>query len=88
MLSLHAEQFLPLATLFLPAEPKRSKGLRPVFFGPCTLGRTWGTRPGKQAWLFGRKLCRLSASNKSRVPHEHSESHSRGFPTISLQHKD
>jgi hypothetical protein len=20
-------------------------GLRPVFFGPCTLGRTWGTRP-------------------------------------------
>jgi hypothetical protein len=20
-------------------------GLRPIFFGPCTLGRTWGTRP-------------------------------------------
>jgi hypothetical protein len=20
-------------------------GLGPIFFGPCTLGRTWGTRP-------------------------------------------
>jgi hypothetical protein len=20
-------------------------GLRPIFFGPCTLRRTWGTRP-------------------------------------------
>src|ERR1700693_5511761 len=27
-------------------------GLRPVFFGPCTLGRTWGTRPGKRASLL------------------------------------
>jgi hypothetical protein len=24
---------------------KRWKGLRPIFFGPCTLRRTWGTRP-------------------------------------------
>jgi hypothetical protein len=24
----------------------------PVFFGPCTLERTWGTRPGKLASLF------------------------------------
>ena len=24
---------------------KAFEGLRPVFFGPCTLGRTWGTRP-------------------------------------------
>src|ERR1700719_558147 len=30
---------------------KRREGLRPVFFGPCTLGRTWGTRPGKRASL-------------------------------------
>jgi hypothetical protein len=30
------------------------EGLRPVFFGPCTLGRTWGTRPGKQASLFAQ----------------------------------
>jgi hypothetical protein len=26
-------------------EVKTIEGLRPVFFGPCTLGRTWGTRP-------------------------------------------
>jgi len=25
---------------------KRSKGLRPGLFGPRTLVRTWGTRPG------------------------------------------
>jgi hypothetical protein len=24
---------------------KAFEGLRPVFFGPCTLVRTWGTRP-------------------------------------------
>ncbi len=24
-------------------------GLRPIFFGPCTLRRTWGTRPGDEA---------------------------------------
>src|ERR1700730_8837424 len=38
-------------------------GLRPVFFGPCTLGRTWGTRP--KVWmglfLFGSAL-RLTPS--------------------------
>jgi hypothetical protein len=28
------------------------EGLRPVFFGPRTLGRTWGTRPGKRASFF------------------------------------
>jgi hypothetical protein len=27
------------------------EGLRPVFFGPCTLVRTWGTHPGKWAML-------------------------------------
>jgi hypothetical protein len=51
-------------------------GLRPVFFGPSTphgtpeqVGRTWGTRPGKQARLFAKKLSRFSTSNKFRVPH-------------------
>jgi hypothetical protein len=24
---------------------KAMEGLRPIFFGPCTLRRTWGTRP-------------------------------------------
>src|ERR1700731_2121424 len=28
---------------FTPCAQKRLKGLRPVFFGPCTLRRTWGT---------------------------------------------
>jgi hypothetical protein len=27
------------------------EGPRPVFFGPCTLLRTWGTRPGTRAAL-------------------------------------
>jgi hypothetical protein len=24
---------------------KSNRGAAPIFFGPCTLGRTWGTRP-------------------------------------------
>jgi hypothetical protein len=42
-------------------------GLRPVFFGPCTLGRTWGTRPGRQVWLFAKQLCRFSVSNNAKT---------------------
>jgi hypothetical protein len=30
--------------------------LRPGFFGPCTLGRTWGTRPGKRASFFAQNI--------------------------------
>ncbi len=29
---------------------RRWMGLRPVFFGPCTLRRTWGTRPGRKGF--------------------------------------
>ena len=28
---------------------KALKGAAPHLFGPCTLGRTWGTRPGRRA---------------------------------------
>jgi hypothetical protein len=35
------------------------EGLRPVFFGPCTPGRTWGTRPGKQASLSAQGRSQL-----------------------------
>jgi hypothetical protein len=38
----------------LPTEQKRWNGLRPVFFGPCTLRRTWGTRPGTRAGLVAQ----------------------------------
>jgi hypothetical protein len=32
------------------------EGLRPIFFGPCTLRRTWGTRPGKWALLLAPRV--------------------------------
>src|SRR5258708_5749568 len=35
-----------------PQSYPRRKGLRPVFFRPCTLWRTWGTRPGNNASFF------------------------------------
>src|SRR6266550_4610474 len=47
MLSFHGQ-----GLLFFAALQKHSKELRPVFFSPCTLGRTWGTRPGKRASVF------------------------------------
>src|ERR1700756_104136 len=28
-----------------------SRGAAPSFFGPCTLRRTWGTRPGGYVWF-------------------------------------
>jgi hypothetical protein len=37
---------------FFAALQKRSKELRPAVFSPCTLGRTWGTRPGRRASFF------------------------------------
>jgi hypothetical protein len=40
----------------LSAEQKRWKGLRPVFFGPCTPGRTWGTRPAKWAAFVAQSV--------------------------------
>jgi hypothetical protein len=43
--------FTPGATALalVPEKQRRWKGLRPVFIGPRTLGRTWGTRPGSKA---------------------------------------
>ncbi len=32
-------------SMALVGRAKALEGLRPVFFGPCTLRRTWGTRP-------------------------------------------
>jgi hypothetical protein len=32
------------------------EGLRPVFFGPCTLGRTWGTRLYLDACIVVEKV--------------------------------
>jgi hypothetical protein len=52
MLSLQVRGSLLLAAVFVLASQDRWKGLRPVFFGPCTLGRTWGTRPGGWASFF------------------------------------
>ena len=43
---------LALGRSVFAALQKRSKELRPVFFSPCTLGRTWGTRPVKRASVF------------------------------------
>jgi hypothetical protein len=40
----------------LLVEQKRWEGLRPVYFGPCTLGRTWGTRPGRWDGLVVQAL--------------------------------
>jgi hypothetical protein len=45
MLSLHGTRISALNSSLFARKQERSNGLRPVFFGPCTLGRTWGTRP-------------------------------------------
>jgi hypothetical protein len=52
MLSLHPQGRLLLAAVRLPIQQERRKGLRPIFLGPCTLRRTWGTRPGNRVWFF------------------------------------
>jgi hypothetical protein len=55
-------------------------GLRPVFFGPRTLVRTWGTRPGGK-WVisWGRGL---RSGKTSRKPH------ARVSWLVHLSHKD
>ena len=52
MLSLHASTLLLLQPLVREAEA--FEGAAPVFFGPCTLGRTWGTRP--EPWTVVRGM--------------------------------
>src|SRR5258708_24241535 len=47
MLSFHGQGLFGRSVF--AALQKRSKELRPVFFSPCTLGRTWGTRSGRRA---------------------------------------
>jgi hypothetical protein len=54
MLSLHARGFLLLAVVFFARVAEALEGAAPVCFGPCTLERTWGTRPGKRALLFAQ----------------------------------
>jgi hypothetical protein len=51
MLSLHAQGLLLLAAVFLPNSKSVGRAA-PVFFGPRTPVRTWGTRPGKRASFF------------------------------------
>jgi hypothetical protein len=57
---------LALRRSLLARLAERWKGLRPVFFGPCTLGRTWGTRPGKRALLLAQgRACSLVHRKRS-----------------------
>jgi hypothetical protein len=43
------------------------EGLRPVFFGPCTPVRTWGTRPGKWAGLLSTATQRSRTSGAEQA---------------------
>jgi hypothetical protein len=53
MLSLHERRLLLILTPFARGL-EAFEGLRPVFFGPCTLRRTWGTRPVKRAAMVAQ----------------------------------
>src|SRR5216684_4105910 len=49
------------------------KAFEESVFGPCTLGRTWGTRPGKRASFFGPPqrsggTCCSGAERKAQPP--------------------
>jgi hypothetical protein len=48
----HVQRCSILAAIFFSHVARALEGLRPIFFGPCTLGRTWGTRPGSRASFF------------------------------------
>jgi hypothetical protein len=50
-------------------------GLRPVFFGPGTLVRTWGTRPisSKVVWGFKRTLEGRAEKNLRHKRHKPAE---------------
>ncbi len=41
---------------FLALDTRRLAGLRPVFFGPRTLVRTWGTRPVPRPYQMVQRL--------------------------------
>jgi hypothetical protein len=45
-------RILALGRGLFPCVTKALEGAAPVFFGPCTLRRTWGTRPEKRASFF------------------------------------
>src|ERR1700761_7124620 len=62
MLSLSCATALALVS----EEQKRWKGLRPVFLGPRTLKRTWGTRPVN-------KSCATTRATTSDRPYSHRE---------------
>src|ERR1700722_14339914 len=50
MLSLDVQGFFVPAPVFSLTSKGVGRGLRPVVFVPCTLVRTWGTRP--EEWLL------------------------------------
>ena len=45
---------------FAPHGQERWKGLRPVVFNPCTLVRTWGTRPVPKVLPLQFESCQTS----------------------------
>jgi len=81
MLSLHAQRFFILAAVFSTYQ-KRWKGLRPVFFSPCTRGRTWGTRPGMRAWFFAPTTASPMKSTWAGTPARFSDPQGAGLSLI------
>jgi hypothetical protein len=56
MLSVHCTRILALGRCFFCYLTEALEGAAPIFFGPCTLWRTWGTRPGARASVFLNRL--------------------------------
>jgi hypothetical protein len=54
------------------------EGLRPIFFGPCTPGRTWGTRPVSST----SRLTRQSQVEGSGIPHLAKNERDVGHPGL------
>src|SRR6202030_2904354 len=69
MLSLHAPGSCSWPHSIYPSTSSIGRGLRPIFFGPCTLREIRGTRPGKRASFFARGL--QAAPEEVREPPEH-----------------
>ena len=45
------------------------EGLRLVFFGPCTLGRTWSTRPGTEGFVLYANRSAADERDVLQLPH-------------------
>src|SRR5580700_7411214 len=57
----HCTRTLALGRSLFARVTEALEGAAPVFIGPCTLRRTWGTRPGRRAsFLAPTSTTRLS----------------------------